>query len=803
MSLTALRHVVTVSVTPGAFAQIKLAATPPVLVLTLRDIVLAIDRCRGAHTLVVRTADGTHWASVEQHHFMNLARNALGMQHSNVMPQLNRLVLLLGNTRLASVTLQLPAVTARPEPPVSLPALRQWAAPHPYAFSSKLFWPSPSVGPLETDVFGSQELAAIAEACRRADAPADQLRIFGPPAKLHSILARSPFLPLLLAALANARVRARWVTARMVVGSQSMWAYVLHTLLLRCVDTYWPNDAVAARGIAGIPGLSVQPLPAPRLFCMHTPSAPQASEEQRQVVRYESTLDGTISLPPSDPLVAVNPMALDVTFPLVVRLTPEQPWVRLESRAMAVAASRTATGLPSQVVHDRAHNQWFAVAECALDEFIDAHAPGSLQVPIESARLCRRLAFYRETEPLPVGAAVLASRVWPVGSQPPLVDGVRFSLVDLAPGEYVDRRERLDADRVPRQWWPLVHSSMLIHPLRSAPESACVRANGHWWRCTQQGPSVCLDPQPRIEDLRTVLGFAVRHSVPSTAAPTGVFLCNPPALAALPQPVPRWYRCRLGCNACSVSHAVAHSGDSAVLTRQELACVLWWHWQRFAEFILCTSERADQLGPRWFQLECWALRDALARGAAVSRPVEASPPSPPINKSLTASMDSTVQPVAWRGSSVLLRDNTQWDVNRVVVAAAGTQLEPLEAQIIYLLWCIDDASAQEYQSWLRVGMQLYRLDPDSDTLRIAWQWWSRKYGGDKYNEDKDFGENRRKWDQLGSANGRGGGENLARCMLSLASMAKKAAGGTLSYPRDRVDRALREFWADGRAWWGQ
>ena len=825
MDPVALRHLAVVSVTPGAFAQISLRKDPPVLVLTLRDILHAVDRCRGMHTLVVCTNDRRHWATLPVHQFMDRARTALGMQRSNSMPTLAALLTTLENRRLVSATMELPALDAQPPPPASLPAVRHWPAPHPYAFSSQLFWPSESVAPLGTVLFGTQALAAVADACRRSEVRDALPQLFGTPAALHALLSRSPFLPLLLAALATPRVRSRWVDARMVVGTPQLWAYVLHQLLLRAVDMYWPTDTLAARGIVGIPGLCVQPLPASRLVCMQL-KEPVSSGP----IRCEWTLDGTTTtlsqIESSERSAAVepvcHPMVLNATFPHRIRLDAQCLWMPLDSHQMAAAVSSAHTGLPSQVVHDYTRDRLFVVAECALDEFIASRGNDAvLRVPIGLRRVCRHLAFYKESEPLPAGACVLLTRQWHAAALggAPFVDGVPLVLVDLAPGEHVDRHARLAPDRVPRRWWPLVSADTLLHPLRSAPESHRLKVNGHWWCCSQPGAAVCLDPEPQLDELRATLGLNARHSPPYAAAPTGVFLCAPPALAAMPAPVPRWHRCRLGCRSCAVSNAVAHSGDSAVLCRQELACVLWWHWQRFAEFILCVSPRAATLGPQWFQLECWALKDALACGADQLRAV-----TPPLRSSLDAplrssssvtgaaqmlrtsscSIDSTQQLAPYRSAVKLrLRDNSEWEVSAVVSAAAArctNDMEPLLAHTVYLLWCINDSSAQEYGSWVRVGRQLYQLDPDSGELRFAWQWWSRRYGGDKYKEERDFATGRQKWDQLASSGGNGG--ELAMCMRVLASMAKRAGGDTLTYARDAVDRALTDFWDEGRAWWG-
>lgn len=784
-----LRHVAVVSVSPGAFAQIKLHATPPLMVLTLRDIVAAVDRCRGMHTLLVHTTDGQFWAQIDAHVFLDKACTVLSLPSSIPLPA--RLMVALGDMRLASATIELPALSSPPSLADSVPAVRTWRAPHPYSFSSALFWPTPAVHPLADDLFASPAMGALIDAVRQATPPqALPVLPINSPATLHAALLRCPFLFFFLAALCNSRVRSRWLTTRHLVGSPQLWAYVMHTLLLRCIDVFWPTDAVAAHGMTGVPGVRVIALPAPRIFCLQ----PKPIATQATPLITEGTTHSMLSAAAAPPIEVPHPMALDATFPQTFRVTDPCGWQRLDSAPLALAASRHAEGPPSQVVYHSTDRVWFLVAETALDDFIASQPPHTLLVPIESRRVCRRLGFFRENQPLPDGARVLATQVWCKEIGTPVVAGLRMTLVDLAPGEYVDSVHRLSKEHTPTRWWPLMSSQFLLHPLRSTHRD--VWANGHWWQCSRPGPSVCLDPDPPVEEVRAVLALQARHAQPSSAPATGLWLCTPPVHASFPSPAPRWYHCRLGCTKCNISNAVAFSGDGALLCRQELACVLWWHWQRFAEHMLCYSERAEELGTRWFQSECWALSEVMAAPAP-----PASPPPPPSVQRPTPLPVLRLSGTGGGGRAsckVTLRDGSTWDVNPVVKQCAG-ELDPLVAQVVYLLWCINDNTAYDYSSWVRIGMALHQLDPESTTLRHAWQWWSRKYGSDKYHEDTDFTADNAKWDKLSS--GARAGADLSTCLLALAAQAKRSCGGTLTYERTQVAKALAEFWEDGHQWW--
>lgn len=782
----ALRHVALLSVTPSAFAQIRLRSDAPVLTLGLRDIVAAIDRCRGMHTLCIRTTDGAFWAQLSAREFLDRARVVLAITGVALSPAPAVLLEILASGKHSGVKIELPVATARPAPPQGISAPKCWRVPHPYCFDSRLFWPSPAVTTLNTELFASPALMSLIEACRNTRAIAVP-PLLGTVPLLHAALQRAPFLFFLLASLASNRVRARWTSQRLSIAAPHVWAYALHMLLLRAVDIYWTTDALAAHGVTGIPGLRVSPLPTPRIFCMlPTPAPEDASKYVVPEIHSQSMMSSTANMSRIE-----RPIALTANFPRALHLS--DGWMELETAEIAVAASRgNCEGVVSQIVYDTTDKRWFLVTEFSLDEFIESRGDHTLVVPIESRRVCRRLGFFRENCAIPPGSVVLETREWSADIGAPVVAGIRMMLVDLAPGEYVDQARRLSRDHTPERWWPLVSSRLLLHPLRS--EVTDVYASGHWWRCSKPGPSVCLDPDPSLEEVRTVLGFQIKHASVTSPPATGLWLCSPPVFASMPAPVPRWHQCRLGCQRCSVSNAVAFSGDAAVVCRQELACVLWWHWHRFAEHMLCESDRATELGTRWFQLECLDLHEALASAAPAPPPPAPAPATVPVVKVTPVLRLST-----GGRNGVTLRDGSTWDVNSIVAECCGPKLQPLEAHVIYLLWCINDDSAKEYDRWVRVGQKLYLLDPDSSVFKFAWQWWSRKYGDNKYAEDKDFGAHNTKWEKLGSM--RGGAADLSRCMLGLASAAKSAQQGKLVYTRELVTRAINEFWDDGQRWW--
>lgn len=769
-----LRHVAVFRLsTMSERRRALLHSNAPAIELILREVVLALDRCTGMHTLLLCTEDRAHWSVIAAGEFVRRAKDALRLSIGARPPNTAELLAAIGSVRLADVRLQFPALRERPCPTVPAPP-RVWIVPHPYCFQSQLFHPSSCVAELRDELFASTQLATLADACRQNERPTAGLRAFAPtPAALHAWLTRAPYLFLFLAALGNAAVRRRWLDQRMVVGAPQMWNYLLHSLLLRAVDIYWPTDALAAHGIAGIPGLSCVPLPEPRLAMLHHDASPEA-----------------VTPVPAAAAVA-HPMALGLDFPQQVRITADQPAVWIDSPMLAVAASRTYTGLPSQLVYNFTRQRWALVAECALERIIDDFSGEVLVVPVEQRRVCRNLEFYAADETLPADARVLCVRCWPVDVGAPIVDcNVPMVLVERA--GYLSSPSQIASGRCPSEWWPLVAADLLLHPLRGAADSQLLWADGHWWRCCDPGPSVCLDPTPTRESLAAVLAFADAHALAGTPVPTAVFTCAPAAHAAHAFPVPQWYRCRLGCAKCPLSAPLARTGDSAVISRRELALVLWWHWHRFADYLLCVSRRAETLGRDWFAADCWLMKDALATGRTNM------PAAAPL-----AQPKQAAAPVAGRHTSVQLRDSGQWEVNGSVARAAAETngMQPLAAQIVYLLWLINDGSARNYKSWEYIGYLLYTLDSESTLYELAWRWWSRKYAESSYKES-DWTGPRRKWTQLRSVRDLGNGQDLQLSMRKLAGIAKHAAGGRLHYSPDGILRALREFLQECREWFG-
>lgn len=126
-------------------------------------------------------------------------------------------------------------------------------------------------------------------------------------------------------------------------------------------------------------------------------------------------------------------------------------------------------------------------------------------------------------------------------------------------------------------------------------------------------------------------------------------------------------------------------------------------------------------------------------------------------------------------------------------------MDPLLARVVCLLWSINDDSARNYRSWVSIGNLLYTLDNQSAAYELAWRWWSRKYGNSSYKESDWTGE-RRKWPQLRSVSSLGNQRDL---LVALAHKAKQAAGGSLHYSTDTVQRALQEFVQECSDWFGR
>lgn len=776
--------VLRVTLTP--FMLIKLRGSL-VMTLSKREILIAVDRARSMHKLLFCTPDQTYWALLETKEFMERVRSIIKFGQSERMPTVAQLITHLNSSTFGSA-LEFHATTTKPELPLGRAC--EWTIPHPYNLDVNLFWPSECAELIKR----SFDLDAIG----LSDAPQDPFSLSN---TVKIFLAESPFVLLFMAALSCATVRTKWIESRMNVMQQSVWSYLLHVFLLRAIDMYWKTDAAAAIGISGMPGVCCILLPEPRLVCLanRQEDPPLTST----IVRYESTLDGFSSTGVSSSITSElsDMLWIDRSFPLVVRIDQHTPWREFPTVDSLSAANRNYTGLISLMAVDSTKKRWFLVAECALDLFISMHPPCFM--PIEKTRVCRQLAFYREDETPPVGATILSTheRISMLGDL--FVSGTKYALVDLAPGQFVDSHTRLPKERIPASWWPLTSVSELLHPLRTSPQSHEIYANDRWWKCNGRGPSVCLTPDPQIESVRSVLAFQLSHSTPSTPAPTSLFICTPPSMAAFPHPAPKWPTCRLGCAKCHTTSSIARCGDGALLCRQELACVLWWHWHQFAERLLCWSSRADELGERWFRHECWRLTDRQPRPAASAKikaptPVSldsmvidsTSPQQNKVNSALKYSNGSS--------TTITFRDNSTWEIPKSIATANDQQrISPLGAHVVYLLYHISDTTAQDYNQWVRVGRMLRTIDVASTELRFAWRWWSRRYGGSTY-KDSDFDPSSAKWEVLGT---NGDTQQIAKSMLALVGMAKKVQG-SLTYADSTVQRVFAEFWQDGTTWWG-
>ena len=751
--LTSTRHLLVVHVQ----SSLADAIHSSLIVITRRDIVTTIDQCREAHSILFVSADRTKCASILVADFMMKCRQLLNLDSTSVQ----KLVAMLKSTTGIGLVIELPAHDIKtftlPEIPLQSPAV--WRYPHPYSFASKLFWPAPCAELL----LANPALPGVEEACRRAAAskPSD---LFDGAGQLHSVLTENPFLPFFLAALANNNVRNRWKQPRMQLGSATTWAYILYRLLVEAVRFYWTNDAEAADGVRGIPGLQPRPLAVPRLnYLLSSDNNPNLVQTY---VRFESTLGFSPRV--NEPTPA-HPLGLDKSFPYAAHITHTKSWIRLPSMEIALRVASAHTGLIGQIVRLRDADQWYLVAECALDEFAALYPEDGLIVPIETQRVCRKLLFFGENEPLPAGSVVLERGEW--SSLDGLADfycrGNTYLLVDLEPGTFFSRPAELDNKRRPLLYWPL--NQHMLHPLRSAPGSTRVLASGYIWDCSLRGPSVCLNPPPLIDSVRTVVSYQLHHFPSSTL--THVYLCSPPAMAAMPMPLPSWCQCRLGCTSCSIKQPVAVSGATALICREELPCVLWWHWMRFAEWMLCWSDRAEQLGVHWLRDEFWKMK---AIEAAVVVP--------------TTRVASVIQQPQPQG--VVSRG--KWEINKKVVDAAnrrGSGVEPMIVQILYLLWCISDDTCSTELGWFSVGRSLREIDQDNDLIHDLWRWWSWKYGKQTYLPQKDFNGTNGKWYKITP---RSQDQDLA--LATLASKAKKARG-TLCYDSKEIDAAIDDFLA--------
>ena len=735
-----LRHVTRFIVPDAAFHADTVS-------LDRAAMLAALDQARGVHHLVISDAQGLRGTAIATAELRQRCATLIADLPSGQAPP-QRLATMAAMARHAEplsldvrplhfVTIP-PAATAQPD---------RWTMPHPYSMDPALFWP----GQCAATLADTSTLLSIVDACQRwrhGQPPPPLAAMFPTAHAAHQALTAAPWLPFLMCALASRRVRIAWLRSPMSVGCAEAWALLGHQLLLRAVDYYWHSDAEAAHALAGVPGVRCRRLPAQRVQLLGRRAADPTPPSK--TVSVADTFDGRLvdRLSSATGVGDINPLQVSRSFPSVVRLTTETPWAEMVSADAAAIGAASQTGLLGQVVHCRVTARWYLVAECMLDTFIAANSGGSLCVPVEPRRVSRRLVVVAPNDPVPAGAQRLHRGV-----------------VDLTPGEWAESPSHLK-----EPFWPLHASHLLLHPLRSAPESRRVRAGAHWWDCSRPGPSLCLDPMPRADDLAAVLAFQLHHA-PNALAPTATFQVSPPTAAAMPAPVPGWWRCRLGCSRCALSQPVAQTGDSALVCRHELACVLWWHWQRFAEWQLCDSPRAADLGEHWFRLELFALSDALveARRAA----------TPPLS--------------AWRnGSAHQFEDASQCDINRTVEAVASDSgVSPLLVQCIYLVWLINDTAARRYDQWQRVGSLLHQLD-SGDEHRLVWHWWSRKYGGDKYCA-RDFAPGPYgKWSVVAP---RHAGERgtTSDCVPFLAGMAKTAQGGQLRYVDAEVRQALDDF----------
>jgi hypothetical protein len=488
--------------------------------------------------------------------------------------------------------------------------------------------------------------------------------------------------------------------------------------------------------------------------------------------------------------------------------------------------------------------------EDALQRCVEAFEASQyrVDVPIEARRVCRQAALVS----VPVGHVLDTSALLVDNERPSVAWRRRAAAADDEHSETLaltwppsllwvnyaamraylaprltsallahDSGARLD---MPKHYWPAVAGAdncQSLFPTRTecGPRTLRARLDEQrfgYFRCGRGGPSQRVDVAPTDTAgaalYSTYAAEAVHRASSSssnnTAAPHKVFAVRPPWLALSPT----LGVCRFGCGTCRLCAPEVRAG-SALLTRAELPTLLYWLWLDFAERTLAhENTRRPELGAWLVAQSARALsavstsvrraaeRDTRAPGDASARLVAA------VRRSRLHSSTDTGggggASAFTSGTTIVFADdegNTlpdqQWNVCRAVLAAATAhQLDPLEAEVVFLLAKRNPEDAHTYTPWSNVGMQLYQIEPDGTRLERAWHWWSAENARTAAQYDPKLftpGAPSRKWPQLRRKHR---GDNPVRdpraALRSLVSAAKRHSG------ESEGDRRVLQYRAD-------
>ncbi len=542
-ALPNLRHTFVFRVPDAGFAQVELLKPYPEIVVSGAHLLSLIDRCRGMELAVLTT--GSHYCLMPVKALVDQCLRAAQLGSGFSVPDLKTLVQRLYVNHRGNI---LPVVRfpARPGFPSHIPAPvgappRQWLLPHPGAL--QMFWPTDVVAPLSA-LLRTEPFGALQDVCRRTHAPPAIPLVLDRPQTVLAVVEHAPFFPLLCAALANPSVRRKCLPTRVSLPGQSFWALLLHVLLTRAVDILWPTDALATHGLCGLLGVRAMPIPTHRLISVQTMEAVRAPVSADPLVAFETTLDGPVL--PAETVPHKGLMCLPRARYLSLRV--EDEWHALPHRSFVQTAETHYVGQPAQVLFVPERDQWFLCPEHRLDDFFLAYSDHTVQVLVDEHRV------YRHTD----------NRWYACPSAAGATAGELRTVTEVA---------------------------QLPHPLRSRHSNPLVafRADGSAARfqCDHPGASVCLDPPLSDGGVQDVLSFAALHMRATAPVNTAVFACTPPQYAHFPPTLPTWQPCRIAmCMRCRPQRtALALNGDSALVSRQELPLVLWWHWYTFAEHI--------------------------------------------------------------------------------------------------------------------------------------------------------------------------------------------------------------------------
>jgi len=744
------------------------------------DVVRAVDKCRGGvRWITLRAMEPPSGPSVTltTASFIRLVRAFMRLPAIADAPSLGELCAATSNAPFLEIVL--PTVV-----PTPVPALVRWTVGVPRALDIISFHPGAIVSRM-TNFFASESLVSLERQCGDTRAQTGYpCEMFTMQSEVLSICAHAPLFPLLLAGLANTRVRDSLLrTLRLatpVLPSARFWSTLLYVFLRRAVEVAWSTDAEAASMLAADDRVVVIPLGCSRLDVLgasKTEASPPTSLNSSMSLHYDDSFDAlSTSTDVARPCIGIDEPAL----PTHIRIGREEQWREIPFNTWGEEMLHH-TGYPLQALVLMNDMRTFLCREDCIDQFI-AHFATRVAVPIEPRRVCRRLVFVDAAADVPVGA----SRVVLLNTSKPPTQLVEW------PGyvrNYATLR-RLYADVVtvwPRILWPITSAQDILHPLRSAcGYTPLVVATGltttSRFVCGYIGPSRELDGLPSRETLADILAFNAVHA-PATAPPTALFAISPPCSASQPNAVcAAVVGCRMGCMACGSRDAACVRGTSALVTRGELHNVLWWWWHEFAERVLLGDERKADLGARWFVHEARAVH-ALIHAARRKYP---------------SALHTAPKP---RAGSVLLmlRDDNNWSISPEILSCPLREqagLTALEANVVVLLFHINDTSACGRNSWIEVGFRLYAIDPDNATLERAWRWWSRRYGGDSYDNDKWDGP-RREWTRLHSRKERT--LSAVGALKWLTSRANQMAGHDVC-KSDQVPRVLQTFIEETSEW---